>query len=330
MLDILSDQVLISQMSEAAYRQASFLDQRIITPELKRQPMPWSTVEAVTLPERASPSYIFHIGHVGSTLISRLLGELLNSFALREPHILRSFAEISPLKNEPHSPWSPDTFRSRLNTATKWLSRTYHPDQQVIIKASSFVSEIADDLIGETNNALCLYVPFERYLETILAGEGSRQEALQLAGQRLIRIHKRLGTYMADLWALSLGQKIALGWLCEMLTLMKASNTAGKEQIFWLNFDTFLAAPQESLGRIAHHFNLEANPNKLEALINGPIMSSYSKAPEHDYSPDLRAQLLAQARSQFAKEISETTEWVYSLGENHPAIKSALTFEGRP
>lgn len=329
MLDVLSDQVLISQMSEEAYRQANFLDQRIITPELQRQPMPWNAVEAAPLPKRPSPSYIFHIGHVGSTLISRLLGELPGTLALREPHILRSFAEIAPIKNEPQSPWSPGTYRSRLRTAVNWLSRTYQPDQHVIIKASSFVSEIADELIGEADKALYLYVPFERYLETILAGEGSQQEALQLAGARLIRTHKRLGVPVANLWALSLGQKIALGWLCEMLTLIQTAKTVAAGKIYWLNFDDFLDTPQETLSRVAAHFGLEADPDKIESLIAGPIMSSYSKAPEHDYSPDLRKQLLVQARANYAKEISETTQWVYALGESHPAIKTALAFEGQ-
>ena len=38
---------------------------------------------------RRDAHYIFHVGNVGSTLIPRLLGELADVFAVREPQPLR-------------------------------------------------------------------------------------------------------------------------------------------------------------------------------------------------------------------------------------------------
>ncbi|MGC8517731.1 MAG: hypothetical protein ACP5P4_04285, partial [Steroidobacteraceae bacterium] len=46
--------------------------------------------------------YIFHIGHVGSTLISRILGEHPGFHAVREPALLRAIAaEQAPAAHTP-------------------------------------------------------------------------------------------------------------------------------------------------------------------------------------------------------------------------------------
>lgn len=325
LMDIPSDQLLISRLSEADYKTASFLDQRILTDALPRQTASWSELENLTLPVNPDPYYIFHIGHVGSTLISRLLGELPGALALREPPILRSLTEISPLKAEAHSPWSPETYEMRRDLCVKWLSRTFHGNQRSIIKASSFVSEIAGELMEEGSKAICLYVSLERYLETILAGEGSRAEATQLASVRLVRFNRRMGAPVTNLWALSHVQKIALGWLCEMTSL----KSLGDEGIKWVNFDTFLKAPSEQLMTISQHFDLELDKQGAKTLTAGPIMSSYSKAPEHDYSADLRKQLLVQAREQFGAEINRTVDWVEKLAHKHPKIERVMTFASK-
>ncbi len=73
------------------YRAASFLDQRILTPNSERAEAGWAEL-ALPAEARRDAQYIFHIGNVGSTLISRLLGELPDVFALREPLLLRDFA----------------------------------------------------------------------------------------------------------------------------------------------------------------------------------------------------------------------------------------------
>src|SRR3546814_11181175 len=87
---------------------------------------------------RRDAQYIFHIGNVGSTLISRLLGELPGVLALREPLLLRAFAEmLGPVS--PPSPWV-DT-DGRLAPLTALLSRTFRPDQRATDKSTSLSSE---------------------------------------------------------------------------------------------------------------------------------------------------------------------------------------------
>ena len=325
MLEMASDQILLSRIDEQAFRAASFLDQRIFTPELQRQLVPWSALEDIKIDALPPPHYIFHIGHVGSTLISRLLGEFDDTLALREPLILRNLAEISQIACEPQSPWSPALYETRRDLVISWLSRGFHGSQRPLIKASSFVSVLAEQLVTARNKALFLFVPLQSYMQTILAGEASMQETQVMAGSRLQRLAKLLGEAPANLWELSAVQRVAMSWLCEMATLQTAAKTVPGEAVLWHSFDDFLSAPADRLAMLAEHFGLSMPPEELEKLVSGPIMSSYSKAPEHGYSPDLRRDLQREAQAKHAGEIQSAMAWAEKLGDRYPVIGEVLS-----
>ncbi|MGB5482952.1 MAG: hypothetical protein WBM93_00465, partial [Parasphingorhabdus sp.] len=233
--DLQKDQVLLSTMSEAAFQDASFLDQRLFTPDLQRQIVSWADIVSVALPALPKPQYIFHVGHVGSTLISRLLGELDSILALREPAILRQLADVH-VNNAADVGWTLDEQAERLGQVEGWLSRVFHTDQRVMIKASSFVSPLARSLLAEAGNALFLFASLERYLQTILAGDASKQEAAALADIRLYRLEQHCGEALEKRENLSLAQTAALGWLCEMVTLRDARAECPDAAITWMDF----------------------------------------------------------------------------------------------
>ncbi|CAN0573451.1 unnamed protein product, partial [Laminaria digitata] len=201
--DLQKDQVLLSTMSEAAFRQASFLDQRLFTPDLQRQVVSWADVASVPLSPLAKPQYIFHIGHVGSTLISRLLGELDSVLALREPAIMRQLADVR-VTMPAEIGWTDEEQTERLDQVESWLSRTFRFEQRVMIKASSFVSPLARPLLAAEGMALFLFTSLERYLQTILAGDASKQEAAALSDIRLLRLGQHCGENFGDKETLSL------------------------------------------------------------------------------------------------------------------------------
>ncbi|MEO9469356.1 hypothetical protein [Parasphingorhabdus sp.] len=323
-MDLATDQVLISQITEEGFRQASFLDQRIVTPQLPRQLVQWDELSALDCPAQSQPQYIFHIGHVGSTLISRLLGEIDAIFALREPQLLRNLSELAQAFARENSSWTVETYEARLSEVVCWLSRSFHAHQRVMIKTSSFVSEIADRLLQNGASALFLYVPLHRYLPTILAGENSIKETGALLESRLQRLERRIGSMPGEARDLTVAQQVAASWLCEIVTLFEAKNTSATNDIKWLNFDDFLAAPKEQLLAIAGHFGHDLEDGQAASLVAGPIMSSYSKAPEHDYSPNLREELLVEASQIHAAEIENAMLWINELADRFPLIASAM------
>ena len=326
-LNVVADTVSLVRLSEADYARASFLDARILTRQTIGRTVPWpllrAAVEAAHLGE--SCSYIFHIGHVGSTLLSRLLGTHSEVFTLREPAILRTLAQMR-FDPEFQGRWSQPKFEARLTGLLQLWSRTFRPEQRANIKATSFVSELAADILSRPSapRAIFLYVPVETYLATILGGPNSRQEARMLAPSRLQRLHNRVGEDRWKLGALSEGEMIAMGWACEMSALTTAADIA-RNQVLWLNFDDFLHDPATHLSSVFRHLGIDASSEGIVAIVSGHEMRRYSKAPEYAYDAKLRRDVLEEARRIDAIEIGRGIAWLNRAATALPAIGNTMS-----
>ena len=181
LLEPRSDSVSFVDLTRAEYEKASFLDGRILTPQTRVRTLPWrdvaEAVESAGLKERCG--LIFHIGHVGSTLLSRLIGAHPGAFALREPGVLRTFAQIMSEPASLTGAWSGDDAERRMSGMLKLFSRTFEGGQLAVIKATSFVSELSEALLARSSRprAVLMYVSPESYIATILGGPNSREEA---------------------------------------------------------------------------------------------------------------------------------------------------------
>ncbi|HLO21554.1 MAG TPA: hypothetical protein VK192_13795, partial [Sphingomicrobium sp.] len=92
-LDPAEGLVRLVAMNGESYRLESFLDDRLLQTPVDAQIVSWTLVEdAMNDDLRSDARWIFHIGHVGSTLVSRLLGEIDGVLAIREPRLLRDLA----------------------------------------------------------------------------------------------------------------------------------------------------------------------------------------------------------------------------------------------
>ncbi|MFL6857896.1 MAG: hypothetical protein ACJ8EB_08315, partial [Allosphingosinicella sp.] len=313
-----ADLVAFVERDEASYRAASFLDDSSLPPAAPRHPAPWSQVAAlVPADARRDAQYIFHIGHVGSTLVSRLLGELPEVLALREPVILRDFAACIA-----GATWDPASIPVRIDTLTALLSRTFRSGQRAMVKASSPVSEIAAELVPPGSRALLLYARPERYIANILAGENSRVRHREEAEARLRRLHRRTGEARWNAATMGEGAVIASAWACEMGSLLAAADRLGEGRIHWLDFDAFLAGPAAGLGRLAGFFGLD--PAAARDLAEHPLMGRYAKALDHPFTPAAREALLAQARSEHAAALAEGMAWLGAAADAAPHVARCL------
>ena len=315
-LNVADDRVLLVERNEEDFRAASFLDDRSLKPADRREIVPWSDLAAAMPPvARRDVQYIFHIGHVGSTLISRLLGELPEVLSLREPMLLRGFAEMSRRQ----SGW----MEPRLDVLTALLSRTFRSDQRAIVKATSFVSEIAPALVPVRSGALLLYTSASSYLANIFAGEASRQETHALAAHRLERFAQRLGDRRWKLEQMDEAERAALAWACEMTALAEAERRLPGATL-WVDFDAFLAEPAGSLASIAAFFGRPVDAATAQRLTTGSLMSRYSKALEYEYTPQLRAEVLAESRSHNRSSIAAAMRWLEDAARRHPPLAECL------
>ena len=328
-MDLGSDSVTFVHLAKADYEKASFLDPRILTPQTRACSLPWTeiarAIDSAQLKERLG--FIFHIGHVGSTLLSRLIGAHPCAFSLREPMLLRGFAQ---LKSEPrHAPaaWGSDAFEARLTRALQLFSRTFEDRELPVVKATSFVSELSATLLSRASapRAVIMFVSPESYIATILGGPNSRQEARVLAPSRLARLHRRIGGEVWQLASMSEGEVLALSWACEMSALVRAANSGG-ERVFPVDFDRFLENPAPLLSSVLHHFDIDGTSEEVRAIIAGPDMQRYSKSPDYAYDAALRRDVLQAARAAHGAEIRRGLAWLDRAAGGHAAVRDALTF----
>lgn len=323
------DAVSLIRLSHADYTAASFLDDRILNPTKLRDILPWSNVEsavaATQLEERCA--YVFHIGHVGSTLISRLIGSHPGAFSLREPAILRTFADLLPTAGGEASINSTNAMQIRLTGFLKLLSRTFEPGDRPVVKATSFVSEISDALLSRPSAArtVMLFVAPETYLETIFGGPNSRREAAILLSNRARRLARRAGIDARYLSTRSEGEAVALAWACETSALAYAARRAGSRALR-MNFDRFLANPTKLLAQALEHLEIAPIESAIREIVRSPQMRQYSKAPEFAYDTALRSEVLAQARATHAVEIKLGLRWLARMTQELPAVSEAMSF----
>lgn len=326
MLDPISDRLLLVEKDEEEYRGAAFLDERSLRPDRARQAVEWRHVAAAFGPAaRRDAHYIFHIGHVGSTLISRLLGELPTIFSVREPLLLRVLADMAAEAGSDEALWSADALAERMDVARALLSRTFRPGQRALVKATSAASEIAPGLVREDGCALLLYAGPERYAATILAGENSRRELAIASQDRLRRLHQRSGDRRWRLREMDEGARLGLAWAAETTSLVQAAAEMRASPV-WLDFDAFLADPESVLESLAGALGAAAGEGA--AVAGHPLMRRYSKAPEHEYSASLRENLLAQAARDHGATLAAALAWIEDAARDVPFLAQALEKAG--
>jgi hypothetical protein len=325
-LDAHAERIAFIQLSQSDYERASFLDARILAPNTAVHSLTWRQVAAALEPANLTErcSFIFHIGHVGSTLLARLIGAHQTAFVLREPLLLRTFAQMHGGSN-PAPNWTAAETESRLTDTLRLFSRTFKSTQTPIVKATSFVSELSTHLLQRPSapKALLMFVSPESYLATILGGPVSREESKLLATDRLRRLHRRIG---AEVWrtdSLSEGERLAMGWACEMSALAQAASAAGT-RVYRVDFDEFLANPSNLAG-VFRHFGVDATPGEVSAIVHGPQMQRYSKAPEYEYDADLRLAVLSEARMRHGTEIRRGLSWLERAAAQFEPVRLALT-----
>jgi hypothetical protein len=326
-LDLLRSRILQIGFDEAGYRAASFLDDRILGPATKGA---WMTAELVATHARrirgARPlHYILHTGHVGSTLLSRLLDTTGAVLSLREPLPLRTLAEAGDVLGQPESLLSESQFAELAATLTRLWSRGYASTGCVVVKATSSAARVMPWLLGPgaTSRAVYLNIRAEPYLATLLAGANSPQDLRGHGAERMRRLRTRLATPLQHLHTLTPGELTAMSWLAETLTRHELLDRFPR-QVLAVNFDLLLADLPSVMHEVVGHFGLSPPAQWFAQLESNPVLTRYSKAPDHEYSPALRAQVLAQARRERGEEIARGMAWLESLARTESAVARVL------
>ena len=311
-LDPAAGMLRLIEMTSESYRAASFLDDRMLQQPVTAHIVPWEDVaSAISRNGRRDARWIFHIGHVGSTLIARLLGEIPGVLSVREPRFLRDLIAV------------PEDKRLGMSaTAQALFSRTFGPDERALVKATSFVSEIAPELVAPGERTLFMYATPQNYIASILAGENSVKELRMLGSIRSQRSASRVRGL--DRQEASNAHLAAAAWACEMTALEASAEAMADRNVDWADFDGMLGNMEAELGRVANHFGFKANPAQLQMIAQGPLVRRYSKALEYEYSANLRRELIAEAEAHLGGDIDDALAMLRSAAEKSPLLARAL------
>ncbi|MBA3511647.1 hypothetical protein [Sphingomonas sp.] len=300
--------VRLIEMTPDGYRAASFLDDRMLQAPVHSVTRPFAEIAAaIPADARGDARWIFHIGHVGSTLLARLLGELHGVLAVREPRILRDVAASG--RRDQYVP-----------AVRKLLSRTFAPGEIALVKATSFVSEIAAELVVSGERALFLYAKPRHYIASILAGENSVRELAALADSRSRRMAERV----RGLSGHGPAHLAAAAWACEMTALEAAAEAMADRHVRWADFDALLGDIEGALAGLAQFFGFEASDERVREIARGPLMGRYSKALEYEYSPSLRRELIEQEIRLQGRAIDEAVAMLAQVAKDSPLLASTL------
>jgi len=322
-LDLIGQTLLLIQFDLSAYRAASFLDDRILRADTRGA---WVPIHVATDASHQVVNvrplhFIFHTGHVGSTLVGRLLDETNDVLSLREPLPLRTLAEAHDSLSGFGSLLSDPQFELLLTTFLRLWGRGYGLTRTVVVKATSSAGRMAAPILSrsERSRAIYLNLDAEPYLATLLAGQNSASDLRGHAVERIRRLQSRITSQLAPLHTLSIGELAALSWAVETAT-QRETVTRFRDKVMAVDFDDFLGDVAAGMRAILAHFDVVADARYLAQVSRSPVLTRYSKAPEFAYSVELRAQVLRDSRERNREQIRKGMDWLDHLAQKDACV----------
>ncbi len=330
-LDLVQQNGLFVRMPAGAYRAASFLDGRSFSQETQGGWIPFQQIHQSLLQgnDTAAPlNFIFHMGHTGSTLVSRLLDETGVVQSLREPLVLRDLAVMNDRKSDTDHLLSPREVESWTEVLLRLWSRRRNDRRCAIVKATSSAARVGETLMQARpeSNAVYLSMAAEPYLAVILGGPSSLADIRGHAEERMRRLTRFVGYAPQPLHELTAGEMVAASWVCEALTRERIRQAVGG-RLLRMDFDDFLLDLPGNIRTLCLHFRLPSGDEVVNRIANSPTLGKYAKAPEHDYSSRLRADVIGESRQRNQGEIQRGLDWIRRLAEEHAAVRALQTLD---
>ncbi len=318
-LDTVERRVLFVRIDREARQQAAFLDDRMLAGNAQGA---WLALDALPPPPVSIPPlhFIFHIGHCGSTLLSRLLQGWRGVQSLREPLPLRTLAEARQTLAHHRAGVSSTQWQGLLHTLLALWARPLPGIDVTTLKATSSCNGLIEPILATApaSRAILLDMPLEPYLATLFKSPDSVRDAAAAAPERFAFLRGAVHDELLSPNARSLPQLCAMGWLAEQLRFSGLTRGECASRVVRVRFDELLQQPEPTLQRIAAH--LGWSEDAVPAALASPAWGRYSKAQDHAYGSADRAFDLDESRRRHAPHIREGLDFVASLQQRHPLM----------
>ncbi len=302
-------------VTESVYYDRSFLDERLLASisnsvqfDLGKFNQVWCQKSDRSLDSK----FIFHIGHCGSTLISRALAATATVLPLREPLTMRFLAESLRQIALPTS-FCSEVDWGRLKTGIlECNARRFHPDQSPMIKLTSTCNNLIDPMLRESSErrGLMVYSSLEDYLAVMLADSAGdvRLADARMQAPAAISDWYHLGySGQLRLCDLSHEQMLVIAWLMN-IRQFESARKSWPDQTRFVNFDDFLVSPESQLESITRFFGFEDQLPAIFARYD-EIAGRYSKRTDFKYQESTRREGMERTRQIKAGQIRSAMAW---------------------
>jgi hypothetical protein len=307
------DKAYFVKMSPQWYRDSVFLDPaRIKGTYVIEANLQWTKTIAQTTPLRPI-GFIFHTAFCGSTLMAQALDALFDCLPLREPEALGNLLFYI------RSPKVPD--RQWLERVTRLLSRSYQPEQYVVVKANDNANPLMIDLLAWRGDLpiLFMYTPLSEFLAGCLKADNRRAwirqrfNAVRSNAQDLLTTNNPL-----DLDDNAFGEMAAVYWSYNIALYYRARQRAAT-RLRSLDFNQMLAHPLQAIEACASLLGLRS---KADVDVNNEInklFGVYSKNANFKYSPQQRNKDIQQVLDEHRDHLEAAEKLAKELlKENYP------------
>ena len=280
-------QAVFVPMDRAAYHRSIFLDRRILPASDQSMALPLASL-AARVPAAQPTAWIFHMAHCGSTLLARALDDPGASLVLREPLALRQTA----IQGD----------RARLPLVLAMLGKRYRADAPTLVKANVPVNFLLPQIAAAAPDAraILLYLPLRAYLQAILRDDNHRNW--------LRTVTTQLAPYLGDWSALNDAERAAALWLAQVDAF--TATLAAMPHARTLNAEFLFNDPVPVLTAAAAHLGVPLEAKALEAVVAGPLFSTYSKNPNVAFDNAARLARAAEVAAAIAPELDAAEAWV--------------------
>ena len=294
-LDLAGQKILLVNLKASHVREAAFLDERALRPDSEGFWVALHDFEQIIAPPPTA-SALFHVGHCGSTLLSRLLGEAGGVRALREPLVMREIALGKAQGLSAADPW--------FRVLWGWLSRS--EQGPVNIKLTSACANLLPWFLRLGEPATALYVDLETYLTSASRGGGAGNDIAAFAQQRELE-WKQL--YPDAPTPAQPAELAAAGWAVCMTHFSQAQQHR-PDQLMLLNFDDWLSDIDGATSSLMRHHGFAKTFDDVASI---PLLGQYAKKTDVPYDAQARQADLALARSRNGQFVEDGLAWLSRL-----------------
>ena len=341
MLEILSDplyfpfQLLPDQrigflkISKDTFKQSSFLDRRIQGADKKIFSLSTLAVDnqlkELKINTKKDLIHIFHISHVGSTFVSRLLESLDEIKVLREPNILRDLTrEFSKAIR-----FSSEYKKLELDSILSGILKSFlcGNESKVVIKhtSSNLSLPIGHNHIRNIEQKeILLYTKLQTFLSHSVTSLGLKGDAEGSAQTRLNQLNKICFSNFFKLNDLQYLEIVSLIWMveCSKILARKASN----KNTLLINFDDEFTEnkKKETITKIIKYI-FDDNYNSLDTIMLSKEWHINSKNGE-EFSFKIRQDRIKKNKLSTEKEIEVVLGWVERICKEEPYLMPLLNY----